>query len=185
VSAAGTQRVLPSAAGSGWRWLPLTLGVMGLDQLTKGWIEVHFALFERRAVLPVLDVTRMHNPGAAFSFLASETGWQRWVFTALAITVGAGIIVWLRRLNARAQPLLCAGLALVLAGALGNVVDRLRLGYVVDFIHAHWNDAYFPAFNVSDSSITIGAALLLLDAGRESIRERRNSRAPGGSNSLS
>ncbi|HEX7417413.1 MAG TPA: signal peptidase II [Steroidobacteraceae bacterium] len=184
MSAAGTQRVLPRAASSGWRWISLTLAVIGLDQLTKGWIEGHFALFERRALLPVLDVTRMHNPGAAFSFLASESGWQRWFFSALAITVGAGIMVWLRRLNARAQPLLCAGLALVLAGALGNVIDRMRLGYVIDFIHAHWNDAYFPAFNVSDSSITIGAALLLLDAWRETIRERRNSRAPDGSNLL-
>jgi signal peptidase II len=165
------------AAASGWRWLPLTAVVIGLDQLSKTWIERHFQLFEQIAVLPVLEVTRMHNPGAAFSFLAQASGWQRWLFTALAVGVGAGILWWLRRLSARTQPLLCAGLTLVLAGAIGNVIDRLRLGYVIDFVHAHWGAAYFPAFNVADSSITVGAALLLLDAWRESLRERRHRQA--------
>jgi signal peptidase II len=106
----------------------------------------------------------MHNVGAAFSFLASASGWQRWLFIALAVAVSVGIIVWLVRLQRSAQVLLPCGLALVLGGAVGNVVDRIRLGYVIDFIHFHWDRAYFPAFNVADSAITVGAACLLLDA---------------------
>jgi signal peptidase II len=112
----------------------------------------------------VLDITRMHNVGAAFSFLASASGWQRWVFIALAVAVSIGITVWMFRLPRGAHALLAGGLALVLGGALGNVIDRIRLGYVIDFIHFHWDRAYFPAFNVADSAITVGAACLLLDA---------------------
>jgi signal peptidase II len=115
-------------------------------------------------VLPVLDITRLHNPGAAFSFLAGAGGWQRWFFTVLAVVVSGAIIHWLRSLDGARQKLLATGLALVLGGAIGNVIDRVRFGYVVDFIHAHWNQAYFPAFNVADSAISIGAALIILDA---------------------
>ena len=111
-------------------------------------------------MLPVLDITRMHNVGAAFSFLASASGWQRWLFIGLAVVVSIGIIVWLLRLPRGAHGLLACGLALVLGGALGNVIDRIRLGYVIDFIHFHWDRAYFPAFNVADSAITVGAACL-------------------------
>lgn len=157
---------------SGWIWLPLSAVVIVLDQLSKAWIVHHFALYEPHVVLPVLDITLMYNTGAAFSFLSTASGWQRWVFVALAFIVGAAIFVWLRRLNGRTQALLSCSLALILAGALGNVIDRLRIGHVVDFIHAHWNAAYFPAFNLADSAITVGAALLLLDAWRES-RGRR------------
>jgi signal peptidase II len=106
----------------------------------------------------------MHNVGAAFSFLASASGWQRWVFIGLACVVSIGIIIWLLKLPRGSHALLTAGLALVLGGALGNVIDRIRLGYVIDFIHFHWDRAYFPAFNVADSAITVGAACLLLDA---------------------
>jgi signal peptidase II len=102
--------------------------------------------------------------GAAFSFLASASGWQRWLFIALAVAVSIGIIVWMLRLQRNAHALLSCGLALVLGGAVGNVIDRIRLGHVVDFIHFHWDRAYFPAFNVADSAITVGAACLLLDA---------------------
>lgn len=145
-------------------WLLLSLAIVVADQLSKSYITAHFGEFEFTTVLPILDITRMHNVGAAFSFLASASGWQRWLFIGLALTVSIAIIVWLCRLPRGAHRLLAAGLALVLGGALGNVIDRIRLGHVVDFIHFHWDRAYFPAFNVADSAITVGAAFLLLDA---------------------
>jgi len=154
---------------NGWRWLPLSLGVILLDQATKAWIVHNFHLYESVRILPVLDITLAFNTGAAFNFLAGASGWQKWLFVGLAIGVGLAILGWLRRLKARSQALLCCSLTLILGGALGNVTDRLRIGYVVDFISAHWGRAYyFPAFNVADSAITIGAILLLLDAWRES-----------------
>jgi signal peptidase II len=145
-------------------WLLLSVLVVLADQVSKFYIAQHFGEFEHITVLPVLDITRMHNEGAAFSFLAGASGWQRWVFIGLAAVVSVGIIVWLIRLKERAHGLLACGLALVLGGALGNVIDRIRLGHVIDFIHFHWDRAYFPAFNVADSAITVGAACLLLDA---------------------
>jgi signal peptidase II len=161
-----------SAATSGWRWLPIAGAVMVLDQATKAWVLSAFREFERLELLPVLDFTLLYNTGAAFSFLAGASGWQRWFFVLLALTVAVGIVAWLRALPAGEQPRLGVGLALILGGALGNVVDRLRLGKVVDFVHVHWNDACFPAFNVADSAITIGAGVLLLDALLESRRSR-------------
>jgi len=145
-------------------WLMLSALVVIADQVSKAWIVRHFAEFEFVSLLPILDITRMHNVGAAFSFLASASGWQRWLFIALAVAVSIGIIVWMLRLQRNAHALLSCGLALVLGGAVGNVIDRIRLGHVVDFIHFHWGRAYFPAFNVADSAITVGAACLLLDA---------------------
>jgi signal peptidase II len=158
-----------AAEANGWKWLPLSLGVILLDQATKAWMVQHFRTYESLHVLPVLDITLMFNTGAAFSFLADSSGWQKWLFVTLALVVGAAILGWLRRLKARSQGLLCCSLTLILGGAIGNVIDRLRIGHVVDFISAHWGRAYyFPAFNVADSAITIGAILLLLDAWRES-----------------
>jgi signal peptidase II len=162
---------LPVGA-SGWRWLPLAALVIAIDQWTKALVERSFELYESHALLPVLDLTRAHNPGAAFSFLAGAGGWQRWFFSALAGAVSIAIIVWLRRLSGTSQQLLAAGLSLIVGGALGNLVDRVRHGYVVDFIHAHWQQAYFPAFNAADTAISIGAMLLLLDALLEWRRER-------------
>jgi len=152
-------------------WLLLSAFIVLLDQISKAYITRHYGEFEFTRVLPILDITRMHNVGAAFSFLASASGWQRWVFIGLAVSVSIAIIVWLVRLPRGASALLTAGLALVLGGALGNVIDRIRLGHVIDFIHFHWNRAYFPAFNVADSAITVGAALLLLDALFDSRRK--------------
>lgn len=157
---------------NGWRWLPLSAGVIALDQFTKFEIVKHFELYERVEVLPVLDITRLHNTGAAFSMLADASGWQRWFFALLALGVGVAIIAWLGKVKARSQWLLACALSLILAGALGNLIDRLRLGHVVDFIHAHWGDAYFAAFNVADAGISVGAALLLLDALLESRRAK-------------
>jgi len=156
----------PATPQPPWRlnpWLALSLVVIVLDQLSKRWITHHYAEFEITTLLPVLEITRMHNVGAAFSFLATASGWQRWLFVGLALGVSAALIVWLCRMP-RGPSLLPVGLSLVLGGALGNVIDRLRFGYVIDFIHFHWDRAYFPAFNVADSAITVGAALLLLEA---------------------
>ena len=149
---------------SGLVWLVVSLGAVALDQVSKTWIMTHFALHESVTLLPMLDVVYARNTGAAFSFLADAGGWQRWFFTVLAVGVSAGIVMWLRRLDGRAQALMAAGLALVLGGAVGNVIDRVLFGYVVDFIAVHWNGNYFPAFNVADSCISVGAALLILDS---------------------
>jgi len=160
---------------SGWRWLPLSALIIALDQASKLWVERSFALHESIVVLPVFDLTYLRNTGAAFSFLAGAGGWQRWFFTLLAAAVSVGIVVWLRGVHARAQAWLAAGLALILGGALGNVVDRLRLGYVIDFVHLHWQGRYFPAFNVADAAITVGAACVIIDA----LLETRRARAGG------
>ena len=133
------------------------------DQWTKRLVTSCLDEFEAVVLLPVLDFMRLHNEGAAFSFLSNASGWQRWFFITLAIGVSGGILVWLRRLPARGQNLLAAGLCLVMGGALGNVIDRIRLGHVIDFIRVHYAEWYFPAFNVADSAITIGAGLLILD----------------------
>lgn len=158
---------------TGWRWLYLSMGAVLADQLTKEAILNSVVPYESIPVLPVLDITHMYNTGAAFSFLAQAGGWQRWVLVALAVGISAAIVVWLRRLKARSQWVLACGLSLVLGGALGNAFDRIKLGHVVDFIHVHWKGAYFPAFNVADSCITIGAGLLLIDAFLESRRKKQ------------
>jgi signal peptidase II len=153
-------------------WLLLSVLVILADQASKAFIAGHYSEFEFTRLLPVLDITCMHNVGAAFSFLASASGWQRWLFIGLAGVVSIGITFWLVKLPRGSHALLAAGLALVLGGALGNVIDRIRLGFVIDFIHFHWERAYFPAFNVADSAITIGAACLLLDALFEAKRTK-------------
>lgn len=149
------------AGASNWLWL--SLAVVALDQWTKYLVVDNLDEFQEIVLLPVLDLMRLHNEGAAFSFLGDASGWQRWLFTSLGIAVSAGILVWLRRLPASGAHLLAAGLSLVLGGALGNVIDRVLWGHVIDFIRVHYEQWYFPAFNVADSAITVGAALLILD----------------------
>ena len=145
------------------RWLTLSAALIGLDQWSKYLVERSMQIYEARYYLPVFNIVRAHNRGAAFSMFDGASGWQRWAFSGLAAVVSTALIVWLARLERRAN-LVAAALALILAGALGNVIDRLRLGYVVDFLQVHWHEHYFPAFNVADSAITIGAGCLLLDA---------------------
>ena len=152
-----------SSAQGQLRWLILSATVVGLDQWSKHLVERSMQIYESRYYLPVFNIVRAHNHGAAFSMFDGASGWQRWAFSGLAAVVSTALIVWLARLERRAN-LVAAALALILAGALGNVIDRLRLGYVVDFLQVHWHEHYFPAFNVADSAITIGAGLLLLDA---------------------
>ena len=150
------------AGASNWMWL--SLAVIALDQWTKSLITSNFSEFDSVTLLPVLDLMRLHNEGAAFSFLSDASGWQRWLFTFLGIGVSAGIMIWLRRLPAKGQNMLAASLALIMGGALGNVIDRVLWGHVIDFIRVHYQAWYFPAFNIADSAITIGAGLLILDS---------------------
>lgn len=160
---------------SGLPWLGVTLLAILLDQWSKAWITGSLQLLETWTWLPVLDITRAHNTGVAFSFFAGGGEWQRWLFVGFALVVSVVLVTWLRRLDGRQQRLLALSLALILGGALGNVIDRLRHGFVVDFIAVHWQRHYFPAFNVADSCITVGAVLLFLDALLDSRRRRRTS----------
>jgi signal peptidase II len=142
-------------------WLGIAAAVIVLDQITKAMIVAAVRLGDARTVTPFFDIVRAHNRGAAFSFLNDASGWQRWFFVALGIAAAA-FIVWLLRRHG-GQRMFGWALALILGGALGNVIDRLVHGHVIDFVQVHWNQHYFPAFNVADSAITVGAALLILD----------------------
>jgi signal peptidase II len=149
-------------------WLGWALVVVLLDQFTKILVTGYYQLGESAVVTSFFNVVRAHNPGAAFSFLADASGWQRWFFTGLAATA-ALFIVW-QLAKHSSQRLFSFALACVLGGALGNLIDRLWLGYVVDFLQFHWpwldpifSGGYFPAFNVADSAITLGALCLILD----------------------
>ena len=147
------------------RWLSLSLLVIVLDQLSKAWIVKHFAFGETHTVLSVFDLVLAHNTGAAFSFLNDAGGIQRWLFSIIAVAASVWIIRLLRKHGT--QLLFAFALSMILGGALGNLVDRLLYGYVVDFLSFHWNEHYFPAFNLADSSITCGAFLLILDSFKE------------------
>lgn len=151
-------------------WLALAALVIVLDQFTKTLIVGWFQLGDSRHVTSFFNLVRAHNTGAAFSFLHDASGWQRWFFVGLGVAAAAFIVWMLRRHGG--QLLFCSALALILGGAIGNVIDRLMHGYVVDFIQVHHSGWYFPAFNVADSAITLGAILLIVD---ELRRVRRGS----------
>ena len=153
MTAAPRARLLP--------WFAVALVVIALDQLTKTLILGHFQFGDSRYVTSFFNLVRVHNTGAAFSFLAGASGWQRWFFVGLGVAA-AGLITWMLRRHGH-QKLFAWALALILGGALGNVIDRLLHGHVVDFIQVHWRHWYFPSFNVADSAITVGAALLIFD----------------------
>ena len=144
---------------SSLRLLALSAGIIGADQLSKHWIIGNYALYEPHPVLPVLDITRLHNPGAAFSFLAGAGGWQKWFFVVLALGISAWLLSMLR--HHAQERLLPASLSLILGGAIGNVIDRLRFDAVVDFLDFHLAGYHWPAFNVADSAITVGVVLML------------------------
>lgn len=136
--------------------------VVVLDQITKQWVEGSIALYERIVVTGFFNLTKAYNPGAAFSFLADSGGWQRWFFTVVSAVVSVVLIVWLKRMS-RAERWLSLAIALILGGAVGNLIDRLIYGHVIDFLQVHWkSQAYFPSFNVADAAITAGTVLLLL-----------------------
>jgi len=144
------------------RWLSLSALVIVLDQLSKLWISGHFAYGESLSVSSVFNLVLAHNTGAAFSFLDDADGIQRWLFSAIALIASGWIVLLLRKHPT--QLLFAFALSLILGGALGNLIDRLAYGYVVDFLLFHWNEHYFPAFNLADSAITCGAFLLILDS---------------------
>ena len=152
-------------------WLALIVAVIVLDQLTKVAVVKLFTYGERKEVVHgFFDLTLLFNKGAAFSFLSSASGWQRWFFTGIGIAAALFIVVMLARHSS--QKLFSAALALIAGGALGNVIDRLIHGHVVDFLLFHWRDWSFPAFNVADSAITVGAVLLIIDELRRVRRAR-------------
>lgn len=146
-------------------WYGLAVLAIILDQVTKLYFENNFQLYQSVPVIePFFNFTLAHNHGAAFSFLADKDGWQKWFFSGLALAVSLGIMVYLRKIP-KVATVLSAGLALVMSGALGNLIDRLRLGYVIDFFHVHNADVWhFPIFNVADIAINIGVALILIDS---------------------
>lgn len=145
-------------------WLWLTVLVFVLDQASKFYFEGALNLYQQIVIIPDLfSWTLAYNTGAAFSFLAGQSGWQRWLFALIAIVVSVVLVVWLKRLKPN-ETWLAIALALVLGGALGNLVDRVLFGHVIDFILVHWqNRWYFPAFNLADSAITVGAIMLVID----------------------
>ncbi len=153
-------------------WLLVAALIIVIDQATKVWFDSALEYGERWHVLPFFDFTLLYNTGAAFSFLADGQGWQRWFFTGIAL-IATVVIVRLLRKHAHA-PLFCAALACILGGALGNAIDRLLYGHVVDFLLFYWQDWYFPAFNVADVAITCGAILLLIDEIRRWRHERQS-----------
>ena len=162
--------------GSGWLlWIGVAALIVLADQFSKVLVMGSFVLGESLPVTSFFNLVRVHNAGAAFSFLSDAGGWQRWFFTGLG-TVAALVMVWMLRAHA-GQRLFCSAVSLILGGAVGNVIDRLLHGHVVDFLDFHWDfwaglflGGHFPAFNLADSAITLGAVLLLLD---EWLRVRR------------
>lgn len=157
-----------SADVSLWAWLGWALVILIADQFTKVLVLGYYQLGDHTPVTSFFNLVRVHNHGAAFSFLSNAGGWQRWFFTGIGV-VAAIVIVWMLRAHP-GQKLFSFALSSILGGAVGNVVDRMLHGYVVDFLDFHWNGWHFPAFNVADSAISLGAACLILD---ELLRVRR------------
>lgn len=145
-----------------WRWYALALVVIVLDQLSKQWASASLVYGEPVVLTSFFNFTLWHNPGAAFSFLSDAGGWQRWFFTAVAAIVSCVLVVWIARVSV-SKRLEAFALTMILGGAIGNLYDRVLLGHVVDFIVVHYQDYYWPAFNLADSAITLGAVLLIGD----------------------
>ncbi|MCG8488495.1 MAG: signal peptidase II [Candidatus Thiodiazotropha sp.] len=144
-------------------WLWLSFVVIVLDQLTKQLADRMLTLYEPVYVLPIFDLTLLYNKGAAFSFLSDQGGWQRWFFTVLAIVVTTVLTIWLWRLKQQ-EKWVAVSLSLIIGGAIGNVIDRILFGHVIDFLHFHYQQHYWPAFNIADSAITLGVGIMLYDA---------------------
>ncbi len=147
------------------KWLWVSVVVLLVDQCTKLLADAMLVLHQQVVLIPYLALFKAYNPGAAFSFLGDASGWQRWFFVVLAVIVIGVLLVWLRRLSASEAGTSLA-LALILGGAAGNLIDRLVYGYVIDFIDVYYGSWHWPAFNVADAAISVGAFLLLLDAFR-------------------
>ncbi|MEY2888956.1 MAG: hypothetical protein RIQ30_553 [Pseudomonadota bacterium] len=159
----------PQASSSKW-YVLLALGVLIADQMTKWWAQMSLPMAQPIKVTDFLNWFLIYNPGAAFSFLSQAGGWQRWFFTVIGI-VAAIVIIWLLQKNTHDRPF-CLALSLILGGAIGNVIDRLLYGAVVDFIDVHYDGWHWPAFNVADSAISIGATLIVINEIRRAIKDR-------------
>jgi len=170
------------------KWLWVTALVVVIDQVTKQWASHALQMYHAIDVIPMLNLFLAHNEGAAFSFLSSAGGWQRWLFTLVALAVSVGLVMWIRKLQPH-EKWIAIGLAFILGGALGNVLDRIVFGYVIDFIQFYYSGqsclpgfalfqssqaslCIWPAFNIADSAITVGAAILILD-GIVSLKRKR------------
>jgi signal peptidase II len=145
------------------KWLWLALLAVLLDQGSKLAVDASMRLYESIPVMPYFNLTYVHNTGAAFSFLSEAGGWQRWFFSGLALTISAGITVWLAKLQ-KHETLLAAALSLILGGAIGNLIDRVAYGYVIDFIDVYYGNSHFPAFNIADAAINLGVFLMLAES---------------------
>ena len=161
-------RKYSASPGGMLQWLGLAVLIVIADQFTKVLILGYYQLGDSTHIASFFNLVRVHNSGAAFSFLAGASGWQRWFFTVIGL-LAAALILWMLKSHA-GQKLFAFALACILGGAVGNVIDRVLHGYVVDFLDFHWRNWHFPAFNIADSAITIGAACLILD---ELLRVRR------------
>jgi signal peptidase II len=145
------------------KYLSVTGLVIVLDQVSKWWMLSWLSLYETVAIMPYFNLTMAHNYGAAFSFLAQAGGWQCWFFIGLAVIISVVLLVWLAKLKPTAK-LEAISLSLILGGAIGNVIDRIMYGYVIDFLDVYVGTSHWPAFNIADSAICIGAILLILDS---------------------
>lgn len=154
--------VFPPLSSSAIRWLWLALFIFVLDIATKQMASAWLVCANPVEILPMLDFTLLHNPGAAFGILADQPGWQRWFLAIIATAVSGMLVVWIAQ-TPREQRWLPIALALILGGALGNLFDRLVYGYVIDFISVHYSGRFFPAFNVADSAISVGAVMMIVD----------------------
>ena len=158
------------------KWIWLAVVVVIFDQLTKYIASASLEMLQPVAVMPMFNWTLMHNTGAAFSFLADAGGWQRWFFAVIAVVVSVVIVLWIKRLEQH-EKWQAIALALILGGAIGNVIDRIWLGYVVDFIQVYYQQWYWPAFNIADSAISIGVAMIIIESVREYLSERKESQS--------
>jgi signal peptidase II len=167
-------------------WLWLSTLVVLLDQITKQAAEQFLLLHKAIAVIPSFNLTLMYNEGAAFSFLSNAGGWQRWFFIVLSSVISIALIIWLRQLqksgSAQNKKFLSAGIALILGGAIGNLIDRILYGHVIDFIQVYYADFYWPAFNIADSAITLGVGLLIIDMFQEHAKEKQQGKKRENSN---
>jgi len=168
--------MLKSRSYSYWIWLLVVFAIIFVDQYSKFLVVERLNLFDRLTLTAFLDFTRLHNTGAAFSIFASDSGWQRWPLTLISAGVGTTLIGWLVRNAAKSPVLLNTAFAMIAGGAIGNLIDRLNQGYVVDFILFHIGQWHYPTFNVADSCITIGLILFLIDTYRSSKRAKKTTK---------